>query len=548
MSPIDPHTPLSGRDAALALGCGVIFAGLSAWLIAPQVMFTENLEPFISPNFGEYCEILGLWNDPKGDWIMQPLRRSMSASVPAHLFGNMLGVIDGLAAGALLCTIIMGASLYIWAGALGGRLAGVMAVVAALSTGTLSLMTRHFTFYPTIVACFVLASALCVWATRTPQRTQPVAVFCAASAVGASLLVDVRGIIWAAPMLLLLLLLVLGSSSWKTRLFGLLLVAAPIWVSHSLGRWNSGGMQVVTLEEQVDVRPLAYLHGARGPGLEPPFQYDSRFFWGVSKLTDLPKTIRFLANQFTVSGVEDIRDVRGLETVLFESKVDPCERGAVVALIIVLVGMRRDPKGLTALALTGAPYAAAQLGIHAHHEVRIRFLFQTLPLLAVLYGLAARHTLAWLLQAVGRTQDTPRARQARNHPELSPLWPAMGGALAVLITANCVGWIPGPLSMDAAWRDRPWHFVNGHISLYKRMVEEDQAEDVLAVDPWENNTGVKERWTFREATCDPLLSADHKRKGDAFSSRFYPPLDKHVERQVRPEVGFAPSMSEQRPR
>lgn len=535
----------SRRDLVFALCCGVVFAGLSAWFIAPQMMHAESQEPFIAPNFGEYCEILGLWNNPIGSWVAQPLRRTMSAGLPAHLFGSQLGVIDGLAAGALLCTFVVGASLYIWTSALGGRLAGVMAVAAALSTGTLSLLSRHFTFYPTIVACFVLTSALCAWASRASERFQPLAILCAASAAGASMLVDVRGVIWASPMLLLLLFSALTSSSKRMRYFGVLLIAVPMWASHSLGSWNSGGMQVVSLEEQVDVRPLAYLHGARGQGLEPPFHYDSRFFWGVSKLHQLPKTFHFLVNQLSITGVEDVLDVRSLETKLFESKVDPWERGAAIALLIVLVGMRRDPRGLIALTLTGAPYAAAQLGIHAHHEVRIRFLFQTLPLLAVLYGLAARHILAWLLQAVAGTQDTPRARKARIDPEGSPLWAVMGGIVVMLITANSVGVIPGPLHMDAAWRDRPWLFANGHISLYKRMVEEDQAEDVLAVDPWENKTGVKERWTFREATCDPLLRADHMRKGNAFETRFYAPLEKRFEHLSTPEVGFAPSMPEQ---
>jgi len=539
---------LRRKDAWIALVAGLVFAALSTWIIAPQVMFTENLEPYIAPNFGEYCEILGLWDQPNGQWKMQPLRRSMSASIPAHLFVGQLGVIDGLGAGALLCTVVLGASLYIWACALGGRFVGIMAVVTALSTESLPLMARHFTFYPAIIACFVLSSALCAWASTTAGRLRSVAILCAATAVGASLLVDVRGIIWAAPMLLLLLLLAISARGWALRVLGIVVLCAPIWASHQMGHWNSGGMRVVSLEEQVDVRPLAHIHGARGPGLEPPFKYTSRFFWGVSKLENLPNTVRFLVNQFDVPGVGEIQGVRSLESNLFKSKVDPWERGAAIAFVIVLIGMRRNPRGLIVLALTGAPYAAAQMGVHAHHEVRIRFLFQTLPLLTVLYGLATGHVLTWLLQAVGHTQNIPRAIQARTQPHRSPLWPIMGGLLALLCTANSVGWIPGPLHMNSTWRVRPWHFVNGHISLYKRMVDEDQTDDVLSVDPWKNNDGVKDRWAFREATCDPLLSADKTRKGKAFESSFYDPLDKHVERQVRPDAGFAPSMSGQTPR
>ena len=77
---------LQQKDVWIALLAGIIFAGLSAWIVAPQAMFTENLEPYISPNFGEYCEILGLWEQPTGLWTDQPLRRSMVASIPTHLF------------------------------------------------------------------------------------------------------------------------------------------------------------------------------------------------------------------------------------------------------------------------------------------------------------------------------------------------------------------------------------------------------------------------------------------------------------------------------
>jgi len=539
--------PLAYRDVWIALLCGVIFACLSAWMIAPQVMVSEGLQPFLAPNFGEYCEVLGLWTESDREWNIQALRRSMAASVPAHLFVNAFGVLDGLAAGALLCAAVLGASIYIWARALGGTLAGVMAVTAALSTGTLSLITRHFTFYPTIVTCFGLTAALCGWTARVSGQTLPVALFFSATAVGASLLVDVRGVIWAVPMLVLLLWLVARIPNWRGRLVGLFLVTTPLLASHSLGEWNSGGMKVVTLEEQVDVRPLAYLHGARGPEREPPFTHSSGFFWGISPLSELPQTIQFLAHQLTESSVSDVVKVRSRETRLFEEKVKPWERGSLVALIIVLLSMRKDRRGMLALLLTGAPYVAAQLGIHAHHEVRVRFLLQTLPLLAVLYGIAASHVLALLLQIVGHTQNTTRAKQAQTHPRQSPLWPVMGGVLVLLCTANSAGLIAGPLHMNASWRGGPWHFVNGHISLYKRMVEEHQTQAVLDIDPWENSAGSTDRWVFREATCNPLLYADQKRRGRAFESGLYSPLQTRTVQPNQPDAGFAPDMPTHRP-
>ena len=538
--------PLQRHDIWISLVCGLVFAGLSAWIVAPQIMFTETLEPFISPNFGEYCEILGLWEYQGDNLRLQPLRRSMLASIPTQTFVAAVGVIDGLGIGALVCAVAVGTGIYIWAGALGGRMAGLFAVTAALSTGVLPLMTRHFTFYPAIIACFVFGAATCAWASRSENRLLPIAIFIGSASAAACLLVDVRGLIWGAPMLLLLVILALAEGNWKRKVVCLSLVIAPLWASHGAGEWNSGGMRIVSLEEQVDVRPLAYLHGARGPGMAPPYRYESQFFWGVSAVAELPKTISFLTNQLFNTDVQSLQKVRGLETTLFDSKVIPWERGAVVALLIVLLGMRSDPKGLMALALTGVPFAAAQMGIHAHHEVRIRFLLQTLPLLCVLYGLAGSHVLTWLLQAVGHTADTLRAHEARIAPRRSALWPAMGGFIVLACTVNIAGWIPGPLHMNANWRGGPWHFVNGHIALYKMMVEEQRGEDVLGTDPWANNGGVENRWTFREQTCDPLLARDRERKGSAFASRLYDQLPQSEERQVRPATGLAPNMSRQR--
>jgi len=78
------------------------------------------------------------------------------------------------------------------------------------------------------------------------------------------------------------------------------------------------------------------------------------------------------------------------------------------------------------------------------------------------------------------------------------------------------------------------------------MVEEQRGEDVLGTDPWANNGGVENRWTFREQTCDPLLARDRERKGSAFASRLYDQLPQSEERQVRPATGLAPNMSRQR--
>ena len=146
---------------------------------------------------------------------------------------------------------------------------------------------------------------------------------------------------------------------------------------------------------------------------------------------------------------------------------------------------------------------------------------------------------------LGHTRDTRRARQAREAPERSPLWRWMGGAVAALVTANCVGLIPGPLHMDAAWRGMPWRVANGHISTYKRLVDDGQTDAVLAGDPWGNQAGSEERWTFRQAACEPLLRVGQDDRDDAFESRLYAPLKQRAGHAQKPSVGFAPNMRDQ---
>ena len=99
--------------------------------------------------------------------------------------------------------------------------------------------------------------------------------------------------------------------------------------------------------------------------------------------------------------------------------------------------------------------------------------------------------------------------------------------------------------MESAWRGPPWRVANGHISLYKRLVDDGQAESVLAVDPWSNQSGSADRWTFRQATCEPLLRTKDGTRSDAFATRFYAPINPQPGPAGTPSVGFAPSMSGQ---
>ncbi|MEC7983874.1 MAG: hypothetical protein VX278_01840, partial [Myxococcota bacterium] len=255
-------TKIQTYDLIIALFAGLTFAVLSAWYISPALIASPTLSPYIAPNFGDYCEYLGLWDvqhirqikpDEIGSGVqaidfMHPGRRTLIGSIPARLFLSKFGVIDSLTAGALLCSVIFGGSLYLWATALFGRLAGIFSVIAALSTGSLCLMTRHLTFYPTITAFFALAGAATTIAMRNQYRSGWPYLL-AGIAIGGSLLVDVRGLIWVGMCIPFLGLSILWQRKFFPILRNVLLLGLPIWASFQIGSWNTGRLLPMSLEE-----------------------------------------------------------------------------------------------------------------------------------------------------------------------------------------------------------------------------------------------------------------------------------------------------------
>jgi len=540
--------PIQVRDIGIALIVGLIFAVLSAWVISPHRFFTQDPEPYLAPNFGDYCEVLGLWDVqdvPQSRFgetsagtidFLHPGRRTMSASVPAKLFIGTLGMIDGLAAGALLGSLLLGASLYLWGTALAGRFAGVFAVAAALAIGDLSLLSRHFTFYPAIISSFAATAALTAVTARA-RNSRGIWFLVAGTAIGFSLLVDVRGIIWVGFCIPLLVLAAWMTTGWRRKALGMGLLFLPLWASYQMGEWNTGRLLPMSLEEQVDVRKLAYTQGATGPEFAPPYSYVDGFSWGNSSLVKLPKTIRFLADQIQMELPEELRDARRGETRIYERRVRLWETISMVGLVVVVLGLRKDRWGLVILAVTGAPYVLAQIGIHTHHEFRVRFLLQTLPFTALILGVATSYGLALLLRGVGFLgAGAPSAIQARvqmQRPRRAMLWNGSGSVVVIFMVLNSAGWVPGFLSPAASWRGPPWNFGESHLADLREIIGDPQMKEMrmkrlLKGDPWSvkgdtwsNPDGMSKRWIFRNQTCIPRLLSTSKPIDQLFTTTFY---------------------------
>ena len=129
--------------------------------------------------------------------------------------------------------------------------------------------------------------------------------------------------------------------------------------------------------------------------------------------------------------------------------LDPLQPVAVVALIGGALALGRRPLLLLGLCLGTAPFLLALNGIYATNELRVRFLSQVLPPLAVWLGVGLSGSLgvAW--------QRTPWRR-----PGTARIAAVATLALGLLLV---LGIIPSPVSPVAPWR-AGWMEANAHVT------------------------------------------------------------------------------------
>ena len=397
-------------------------------------------------DFVDYC-VGVLAFDPAhedpGRGLQFPHKRSRAALALPALLAGPLGIVDGLLVASALSAAALFAGLSLWGRALGGpRLgasAGPAAALLALAMAPLVTLPRHLGTYPVTAAAFVLAAGAGAAALTRPSVGR---CFGAGLGAGLCLLIDARGLVWAPAPLLLGALGALRLPGAR-KLLGGLALAGALGASHRAGAW-AYPPHANSLEEQLDVRPLLYKAGARGPAVDPPWTLPSRFVWGRSPLSALPDTARTLGDQRQISRPAASRSINSEQAR--EAQVLPWLRALAVGAPVAGLALLAARRGwaLLALGVSAAPFLVVLHGLSDVVELQPRFFTQALPAVALVLGLAA----APLIELPGRLLGRPGLR-----------WAAL-----YLLLLMVVGRVPGPLGPQAAWR-RPFDPAGEELSV-----------------------------------------------------------------------------------
>lgn len=421
-SPLPPWRLRAELPLALLVGALV---GLAAfWWFAPfhlsGAVTTDDVL--------DYCAgLVAVAQDRPELW--PPNRARLPALLPAALV-PALGTFDALLVGAAVGTGACGAGLYLWGSALGGRAAGGAAALAMLTMGPLVIQSRMPSFYASINGALMIAAGLTAAAVRTGRPLHHAA---AGAAVGIALLCDARALVWGLPFagtLAVTALLTRGGRP-AARLLALGLPLGVCWIA---GAWSFPA-DAISLEQQLDVRPLFHLHGSRDPSVMPPWELGSRYVWGRTPLTGIVGTLATLVEQARFAAPADLRmhSPPGFQ----HNQVEPwlAVAGVVLPAGLLVTARRRRRLGLAA-AGTLLPYGVALWGLQHMVESQARFLTQGLPAVALGMGVCAGALGRWL-PAPGRPGAAVRT---------------------ALTTAICValafGGLPSRFSPTAGWRQR----------------------------------------------------------------------------------------------
>ena len=419
--PLPPWRLRLELPVAVVIGCA---AGLLAfWWFAPfhlsGAVTTDDVL--------DYCAALvSLTEDRPEVW---PLNRArLPAAIPALLVDRW-GTFDALLAGAMLGTGACAAGLYLWGSAIAGRTAGAAAALAMLTLAPMVIQARMPSFYATINGALMIAAGLTTAAVRTGRPLHHAA---AGIAIGVALATDARALVWALAFTGTAAVLASTGGSARERGLRLLCLFLPIGLSWFLGSL-SFPENALSLEQQLDVRPLFHLHGSRDPSVMPPWEHASRYVWGHTPIHGIPGTIATLLEQagFPQPADLDMHSPPGF----VQRQVDPWIETAFLAvpLAVVVATRSKSRLGLAAVG-TLVPYLVALWGLQHMVESQARFLTQGLPAVALALGVC----FGGLIREIPvRGRWGPMLRDAA----------ATCGFIAITFGA-----LPSPLAPDARWR------------------------------------------------------------------------------------------------
>lgn len=384
-------------------------------------------------DFGQYCEAV-LAAAAGGRQSMSPNRSFLVARLLAPLVAP-LGAVDALVVGAIVGLAGVVAGVALWAHALAGRTAAVVAALSTAAVAPLVLLARTPSFYPAQHAAFAIASGTAAMAITT-RRTGWLVAAAAAESLAPS--IDQRGVFWlvacGALVGIAALLPPVGEEHAVARALGrLALVVAIGAAGWPLARWvwaEGGG-----LEPQVWAFAETVTRNGRLPGqvgsTARMCAADEPFRWGWSAPWDLGRAVGCLRAQ--IAAIPSFVAAAPSPANAWRDQVAPWVPVAAGAGIVAVASLWRRPLHLAALHVPLVPLWGAIDAARVEPDVRrLATLALAVP---VLLGVAFS-----VLAEAGR--GAPPGR-----------WSAAVRPLVVATVAAVVlGALPTWLSPVAAWR------------------------------------------------------------------------------------------------
>jgi hypothetical protein len=375
-------------DLPMALGMGLLASWIcEAWIVDHYLEGGRAL----TSDFGRVCGSLAAAT--QGQWEQwSPTSSRLSGVLIGPLVGP-LGVLDALNLGASAGFALCVSSCVLWASALHSRLAGIATGFIALSLMPLAVMSRTLSFYPLNLGFFSLCLALGVMALVRPSKSS---ILAGSLGVGLVLLVDVRGLLFALPALLMVLLAAYRLKDLRLSL------RAGIILAPLMGSWMLADLAYpghpASLEDQV--MALNANRDAAQSQNDEVHMPTSSFRWGASNPLLIPSTLHQLSlnNKSLIATTRDNSvNVKGRALYL-----RPWLIPLFCASLLALWGIRKRGWHLVALGISILPCLMI-LRTVALVEFHVRFLALATPAAAVLLGMG----FATLLRGSLPKDDAP---------------------------------------------------------------------------------------------------------------------------------------------
>lgn len=427
-------------DPLLALAAGVYASASSTFWFSRFHLIT----PVTSSDFAEYCNSVAAL--AQNQWEYFSRNRSVLLALLPGKLSESWGVLDGLALSSILSTGLIGAASYLWARALLGRMAGISAALFFTTVGALTIVPRTLSFYPELSALFALSGAGVALAFRWPGA---LGLLFGSSMVGLVLLADLRGLAFGLAHGGLLLVVV-GIASWKREksrirwgMLYLLCLVGPIVASFELGPY-SYLPETPPLEARMDVRQFFWERGYKSHHFVPPYGYPSRYVWGRTSITRIPRTLEWIREQREIVPEDWRRTQRTAPQI--DTQLLPWLLPGLASALLGIVALRRNPRLIPPLLGAPLPLVAQLHAAATMVDFHERFLSSGMVFLPALLG------VGWTVactEPIRLNLNLPRIYRRYEHPLLRP-------AMMCLVLAVAVyGLLPTWLSPTAGWR-RPF--------------------------------------------------------------------------------------------